>query len=137
MPSQNPKRKTGWMEPTPELGVDVPELKFFKDPGCTQLHDFQFPLTDRGQTVELAFYMRNMSEKTIYDVRLEAKAEPDEGWPSKKGAVGPMYLQLEPSEVSEVKPGYVVSGKLTWPVEDDAKCDKRRASILMTGRFTE
>ena len=137
MPSRNPKRKEAWVEPSVELGVETPELKFFKDPACTERHDFRFPLADRGETVELPFYVRNMSEKTVYDLRLESKSEADEGWPVKKHAVGPMHLQVEPDYVPELKAGHVLAGKLTWPVGLDEKCDKRCASVLLTGRFTE
>lgn len=53
MPSRNPKFKTkeitSW---NPELGVEQPEVQFFKDPACSIKQDWMFPLTDRGSIAD-------------------------------------------------------------------------------------
>lgn len=136
MPSRNPKFRTKeivtWNE---QLGVEQPEVEFYKDPACSVRQDWQFPLTDRGSISELAFYLK--SPRTLFDVRLKAQAEPDPKWPEKKSAMGPMHLQVEPSEVQELKAGHVLAGKLIWNVPDDEPTGKRQASVLLTARFTE
>ena len=79
--------------------VDVSELRFFKDPECTVPHDFEFDPTNVGSTVELRFYMRNTSSKSLFGVQLGTEQED---------------LSVEPSEINVILPGQVVVGKMVW-----------------------
>ena len=125
-----------WLE-SDGLGVTPPEIKLFAEVALqTVLKSVPFDLVDRGGSVEKTVYMKNMSTRTIYDLQLEAHAEPDSDWPSKKSAVGPMHLQVEPSELKEWPAGYVVPVRLTWVVAEDEPLGTRVASITGTARFT-
>jgi len=139
LPTQNLKRKQNdevWFE-SGALGVSPPELKLYEDVTLTrELKSANFDLVDRGSVGEKTIWLRNMSDRQILNVQLEAHPEPDPDYARKKNAVGPMYLELEPKTISSLKPKEAVALKLTWRVAEDEPTTIRCASISGTAQFT-
>jgi hypothetical protein len=130
--------KDEWVPADSATTAKMPLLKFFQDVACTTpLEVFDFKLVDRGTAANLPFYLRNMSDKTIYDLAITATPEPDKDWQSNQKAYGPMTIKVTPAPPAEFKPGYVYAGKFIWQVNPKEKFGKRRASVLVSGRWTE
>lgn len=133
------EKTEGWVSADEVKGTKMPMLKFYQDVACTTPLDlFDFKLVDRGTVATLQFYLRNMSDKTVYDLAITATPEPDKDWQSNQKSYGPMMIKgPTPPPPREFKPGYVYAAKFTWPVGSKERFSKRRASVLVSGRWTE
>jgi hypothetical protein len=101
------------------LGVDIPYLKFYKDPSLKRAHDFDFGAVEQGSVVEYPFFLRNESEKTVYDLHL----------------VIPKQVVVEPDLPDVFVPGQVFKGRLIWSVGEYMPLRALRANVKLKGRF--